>query len=417
MFKERLISSALCAVVLAASVSAQSAGRAAQSATAAPQKIAAPQTAAAITLGPSNLYSWQVVPSIGDQYESIHHPQPVCRKDGSLFKISIFTSYNNAVRVGEITTPADTYQLLSGAGRTLPGKRDDFAAASVVKNSGSGDSTVYIFGGTDLTNELNDVYSYDASGFSSSPVATIPNNNTNTIVGNRSGATAVAANGLIYLFGGRRGNSLLDQVLEFNPNTDTFTILSQTSSQVGYGTMPQALYGARGMAKATTSGVYIYLVGARTTAGGGPGREIYRFNVQTKMMQKVMDAAIPITQQQQPLQLPANIGVPTVTWDPSGNVRIIASIAGASVGTWSGMQAWILNDTYGGQNDGRATLTPAPFYDAVRARNDTGAVKCGDSTYLVGGTYGHGSTLADRSKLVDKLGMQVLKKFVDVKTF
>lgn len=413
MFKERLISSALCAVVLAASVSAQSARPAAQPATAAPQKIASPQTAAAITLGPSSFYSWQVVPSIGDPYESIHHPQPVCRKDGSLLKISIFTSYNNAVRVGEITTPADTYQLLSGAGKTLPGKRDDFAAASVVRNGGSGDSTLYVFGGTDLTNELNDVYSYDSSGFSSSPVATIPNNATNTIVGNRSGATAVSANGLIYLFGGRRGNNLINQVLEFNPNTNAFTILSQTTSQAGYGTMPQALYGARGMAKAAAGGIYIYLVGGRTVAGGGPGREIYRFNVQTKMMKQVMDAANP----SQPLLLPANVGVPTITWDPSGNVRIIAAIAGTSVGTWSDMQAWVLNDTYGGANDGRATLTPSPFNNPARVRNDAGAVKCGDSTYLVGGTYGHGTTLADRSKLVDKLGMPAMKKFVDVKAF
>lgn len=396
MLKQRLISSALCAVVLAASVSAQSARPAASSATAAPQKIAAPQTATAITFGPSSFYSWQVVPSIGDSYESIHHPQPVCRKDGSLFKISVFTSYSNAVRVGEITTPADTYQLLGGAGQTLPGKRDDFAATSVVKSGGSGDSTVYIFGGTDLTNELNDVYSYDSTGFSSAPVATIPNNATNTIVGNRSGAVAVPANGMIYLFGGQRGNTLLNQILEFNPNTNTFGSVSWT--------MPQAFYGARGMAKAVAGGVYIYLVGGRTIAGGGPGREVYRFNVQTKTMNQVMDAANP----SQPLLLPANMGVPTITWDPSGNVRIIAALAGSTVGTWASMQAWILSDI-GGPNDPRATLSPAPFNDPARIRNDAGAVKCGDATYLVGGTYGHGPTLADRSHLVDKLVLPSLK--------
>lgn len=33
-----------------------------------------------------------------------------------------------------------------------------------------------------------------------------------------------------------------------------------------------------------------------------------------------------------------------------------------------------------------------------------GAVKCGASTYLIGGTYGHGTTFQNRGMLVDKLG-------------
>lgn len=407
MKKRKLISSALCLGLLAAHAFAQSARPAAPPAppvsavSAAPSKASAASAAAAasLTIG-LNPYSWQVVPSMTYPYDSIHQPQPVCRKEGSLFKISVFTSYNNAVRVGEITTPADTFQLLGGAAQTLPGRRDDFAATSVIKTGN--DSTVYIFGGANATNELDDVYSYDAAGFSASPVATIPNSAGNTVVGNRSGAVAVPANGMIYLFGGRRGNAVLDQVLEFNPNTNQFTILAAP--------MPQALYNARGMAKAAAGGPYIYLVGGNTVSGGGMSRGIYRFSVTAKTTQQVMDANNP----SQPLLLPPNVGVPTVTWDPSGNVRIIASIAGATVGTWSGMQAWVLNDTYGAANLARATLTPAPFNDPARVRNDAGAVKCGDSTYLIGGTFGHGPTASDRGKLVDKLalpGLKVLKSF------
>jgi hypothetical protein len=392
MTKARLISTVLCMVALTSAAFAQR--QTIRSSSMPTQKTAAP---AAITAIPSiaGLYNWQVVPTIADSYESISQPQPVCRKDGSLFKISIFTSYGNDVRVGEITTPADTYQLLSGGGTSLPGKRLEFAATSVIK-SGDTDSTIYIFGGTDLSNEMNDVYSYNSSGFSNGSIATIPNNPTNTIVGNRAGALAVPANGKIYLFGGRRGSTVLSQVLEFDPTgSNPFTILNAT--------MPQALYGARGMAKAAPNGPYIYLVGGNTVSGGGHSYKVYRFNVSTKTWKTIVDAQNPPND----LELPNTIGIPMITWDPSGNIRIIASVPGSSTGTWTNMQAWVLTDTYTGANDGYAKLTAAPYNDGTRARNDAGAVKCGDSTYLIGGTYGYGGTSASlsRSKLVDKLAI------------
>lgn len=406
MTKARFIATVLSTLLFTAAVFAQS--QTIRSATTSTQKTAAP---AAITAASSisSLYSWQIVPTIADSFESIAMPQPVCRKDGSLFKISIFTSYGNDVRVGEITTPVDTYQLLNGSGKSLPGKRLEFAATSVIK-SGDTDSTIYIFGGTDLTNEMNDVYSYNASGFSNGSIATIPNNPSNTIVGNRAGALAVPANGKIYLFGGRRGSTVLNQVLEFDPNSNTFTILNTTMPQA---TMPQALWGARGMAKAAPLGPYIYLVGGRTTAGGGQDYKIYRFNVITKTWKTIVDAQNPPND----LLLPNNIGIPMITWDPSGNIRIIASAPASSAGTWTNMHAWVLTDTYGGANDGYAKLTAAPYNDGTRARNDAGAVKCGDSTYLIGGTYGYGGTSASlsRSKLVDKLVIPVLIKHNAVK--
>jgi hypothetical protein len=157
------------------------------------------------------------------------------------------------------------------------------------------------------------------------------------------------------------------------------------------------------MTKAVGTNNFIYLVGGKTTAYGAPNNLIYRFDVQTGVTKLVMSLSNPST----PLTIPSGSGYPMITWDPSGNIRIIAASGNGSSGpwTWGNIQAWILNDNYpGSANDGRATLTPAPYNDATRARDMAGAVKCGASTYLVGGTYGHGTTFQNRGLLVDKLG-------------
>ncbi|HEY0546280.1 MAG TPA: kelch repeat-containing protein [Pyrinomonadaceae bacterium] len=356
----------------------------------------------------ASLYNWQVRPNDNDGYFSSNIPQPVCALDGGVFKIFIFSNfdyypsknfnnYSNAVRVGAITTPADTYQFLSnnvtGDKNTLPGARQEFAATSIIKGTDT-EHTIYIFGGKNSSGELGDVYSYTSSaGFTF--VANIPT--FNSTPGARSGAVAVPSKGKIYLFGGQQGNTVLNQVLEFDPVTKIFTLQPP---------MPQAFYGARAMTKAVGTNNYIYLVGGKEISGGGYNNKIYRYDVNTKQMKQIMDLS------GAPLLLPNDTGYPMATWDPSGNVRIIAAGGHNSSGvwTWGNMQAWILTDNYtGGANDGRATLAPAPYNDATRARDMAGAVKCGDATYLIGGTYGHGTTFQNRGLLVDKLGLQLIK--------
>lgn len=345
-----------------------------------------------------SLYTWQVRPNIPDGYYSSDFPQPVCAAVNGVAKIFIFTNFayypshnlqnqSNAVRVGEITTPADTYQLLS---HSLPGSRWEFAATSILK-SGS-DHTIYLFGGRNASGDLDEVYSYTAAaGFQF--VTNIPARLGKA--GARAGAVALPANGKIYLFGGAQGgNTVLNQVLEFDPQLGQFTNKTLT--------MPVAFHGARGMTKAVGTANYIYLVGARTTAYGAPNYLIYRFDAQSGVTDSVKDFNNPNAD----LTVPSGSGYPMITWDPSGNIRIIAASGNGASGpwTWGNIQAWILTDSYSGPNIGRGKLTAAVYNNPARARDMAGVVKCGSSTYLIGGTYGHGPTFQNRGMLVDRLG-------------
>lgn len=435
MTKEKLISSILCLVITSAAF-AQNPKRVAPSTTtiipaptitAGPAKTAAPLPTSALPAVKASLYSWQIRPNDNDGYFSSNIPQPVCATVNGISKIFIFSNfeyypsknfhnYSQSVRVGEITTPADTYQLISNPTSTdphsLPGTRQEFAATSILK-PGDANHTIYIFGGKDSSGEKDEVYSYTpGTGFAF--VTNIPTRN--GIVGARSGAVAVPSKGKIYLFGGQHGgNTVINQVLEFDPQTNQFTTKVLPP-------MPQGFHGARGMTKAVGTDNYIYLVGARTIAYGAPNDMIYRFDVQTGITKPVMDLSNPST----PLKIPGGSGYPMITWDPSGSVRIIAASANGTSGpwTWGNIQAWVLNDNYSttgstNPNDGKATLSAAPYTDATRARDMAGAVKCGNSTYLIGGTYGHGTTFQNRGMLVDRLGEQSYgpTKTIDVKVF
>jgi len=373
-------------------------------------------TASAIS-GISGLYSWQIRPDDNDGYFSSDIPQPVCGMVGGVAKIFVFTNfdfyssinfhnYSNGVRVGEITTPADTYQLLS---HSLPGARQEFAATSVLRPIDS-NHTMYIFGGRNLSGDLDEVYSYTPGtgvGAGFKLVTHIPARNGKA--GARAGAVALPSKGMIYLFGGaQNGNTVLDQVLEFDPATEQFTNKALPP-------MPDAFHGARGMTKAVGVANYIYLVGAKTAAYGAPNDLIYRFDVQNGTTLKVMDQQNP----SQKLRIPIGSGYPMITWDPSGNIRIIAASGNGSSGlwTWGNIQAWILQDDYSSTTTSLATFAPAPYNNSARARDMAGAVKCGSSTYLIGGTYGHGTTFQNRGMLVDRLAASTYGrvKAVDVK--
>lgn len=391
MLKEKIIASVLTLMV-ASSALAQTSRRVVSS-------PAAPAQKSNMVTAPS-LYSWQIRPSVPDGFFSSDFPQPVCAYVNGIPKIFVFTNFayypsqnvqnqSNAVRVGEITTPADTYQLLP---HSLPGSRWEFAATSILK-SGS-DHTIYIFGGKNASGDLDEVYSYTAlGGFQF--VTNIPARLGKA--GARAGAVALPANGMIYLFGGAQGgNTVLNQVLEFDPQIGQFTNKTLT--------MPAAFHGARGMTKAVGTANYIYLVGAKTTPYGAPNSLIYRFNVQTGVTGTVKD----LNNSTADLSIPSGSGYPMITWDPSGNIRIIAASGNGSSGpwTWGNIQAWLLTDSYSGPN-GLGKLTAAPYNNAARARDMAGVVKCGNSTYLVGGTYGHGPTFQNRGMLVDRLSNNI----------
>ncbi|HKV37122.1 MAG TPA: hypothetical protein VJP89_22465 [Pyrinomonadaceae bacterium] len=391
MLKEKIIA-LLLTLVVASSVLAQI-----------PRRAVSPPTTPAqkpnIVTAPS-LYSWQIRPSVVDGYFSSDFPQPVCAYVNGIPKIFIFTNFayypsmnlqnqSSAVRVGEITTPADSYQLMP---HSLPGSRWEFAATSILKSGN--DHTIYIFGGKNASGDLDEVYSYTAAaGFQF--VTNIPARLGKA--GARAGAVALPANGMIYLFGGaQNGNSVLNQVLEFDPQIGQFT--SRTL------TMPAAFHGARGMTKAVGTKNYIYLVGAKTTPYGAPNSLIYRFEPQSGQTDTVKDLNNPSAD----LSIPSGSGYPMITWDPSGNIRIIAASGNGSSGpwTWGNIQAWILTDNYSLPNS-TAKLTAAPYNNAARARDMAGVVKCGSSTYLIGGTYGHGPTFQNRGMLVDRLSNNI----------
>ena len=387
MRKEILIASVLT-LMITLSVLAQTSRRAVSPPTAPTQKT---NMVAALSL-----YSWQVRPNVADGYFSSDIPQPVCAFVNGVPKIFIFTNFtyypsvnlmnqSNAVRVGEITTPADTYQLLP---HNLPGARQEFAATSVLK-PGNNDHTIYIFGGKNASGDLDEVYSYtESAGFQF--VTNIPARLGKA--GARAGAVALPANGMIYLFGGaQNGNSVLNQVLEFDPQQGQFTNKTLT--------MPVGFHGARGMTKAVGTRNYIYLVGARTTPYGAPNSLIYRFDVLNGVTDTVKDLNNPTAD----LSIPGGSGYPMITWDPSGAIRIIAASGSIGPWTWANIQAWVLTDNYSLPNNGRGTLTAAPYNNAARARDMAGAVKCGSSTYLIGGTNGHSPTFQNPGMFVDRL--------------
>lgn len=419
----RCVALCVCLSVLIVSSPAQSPAQSEAAAISAAPKSeaqaisATPKTAASASAAISPvLFSWQVVPNIGDGYESSQFPQPVCAKVGAGFGIYVFTNYSsysgetfstlnshNNIRVGRILTSNDSYQLLPDK---LPGQQwREFAAAGLIK-AGDTDSTIYLFGGRKGTAgvETDEVYSFktNAAGGAFAPVAN-PIKTAYPFWGNRAGALAVPANGKIYLFGGYQGGTVLKQVQEFDTATDTFRILPASSD------MPVGLVNARGMAKMAPGGlVYLYLVGGSTvptTSNAVPNQNIYRFLVPNAAYPNGVWATVKNTAGTADLTVPAGSGAPMTTWDRSGNVRVIAAGGAGPHQTWANMQAWVLTDNYNNApNISRASLSAAPYTNAARARDNGSAVKCGDVTYLIGGTYGKaGSTLQYKGNFIDKL--------------
>lgn len=345
-------------------------------------------------------YNWQARPNIGDSYISTDMPQPVCVIDNGVPKILIFTNYDyyhsqnlynasNAVRVGQITTPIDTYTLKPGS---LPGKRYAFSVASFTPSNSN--STVYLFGGRNNTGDLGDIYAYDPATASFSAVTNTAGA-TLTLPTPRSGVTAVSSGNRIWLFGGHSGSQVLNDVLIFDPVAKTIT----TAPPMSFG-----FYGARAMVKAVGTANHVYFVGAKLVDGGGPSYEIYRYRTVPSggQLLTVKDSQ----SGNAPMQSSAGPATPMVTWDPSGTIRVISAAVGGASGlwTWDRFEAGPLYDTYSNNSsNASATLGSAPYITSARARDMAGAVKCSSSTYIVGGTYGHGVSLQDRSYLLDRL--------------
>lgn len=349
----------------------------------------------------AQIYNWQPRPDIGDSYISKDMPQPVCASVNGVGKILIFSNFDfyksqnlnnmsNAVRVGEITTPADTYVLKPGS---LPGKRYAFAVAS--HTPAGGNSVVYLFGGRNGGGDMADVYAYDPAASTFTPVTDASGGSVD-LPTPRSGVTAVSSGGLIWLFGGLSGNQVLNEVLVFDPVGKTITARPP---------MSKGFHGARAMVKAVGTAHHVYFVGAKLVATGGPTYEIYRYRTIPTIgtLLTVLDGQAGGA----PMQSAAHPASPMVTWDPSGTVRPITAGGYGANGnwTWDRFEAGRLVDSYSnGSSNPTATLSSAPYVTPPRARDMAGAVKCGSFTYLVGGNYGHGSKLQDRSRLLDRLG-------------
>jgi Galactose oxidase, central domain len=361
-----------------------------------------------MALSSLSLYSWKVRPNDPDGFIADYMPQPVAALVNGVAKILIFTNYQfypsqglnnnfNAVRVAEIVTPADTYSL---TGHSLPGKRQDFAVASLANAAGTA-NTIYLFGGRNAGTDFGDIYAY-TPGVGFNPVSL-------SLPTPRSAMTAVPALGKIYLFGGLQGSAIVPDVLAFDPTANTITKIA---------TLAPGFHSARGMTKAVGTKHYIYLVGAKTTAQGGPTYGVWRFDPNPGSQANTIKQLVDKNNPSQKLNVPNAPASPTITWDPSGTIRILAASGFGSQGnkTWGGIDAWILTDQIGGSQDGHAQLAAAPYAAPARARDVFGAVKAGSATYIVGGTYGHGPTFHDRSKLVDRLDSIVEKVDVKIKT-
>jgi hypothetical protein len=336
----------------------------------------------------SIMYNWETRPDVADNYEFLNTPQPVCASDKGVPKVYIISNYDFYASLPGTINNTDTHvAVIDGGGAyamlptTLPGKKWEFSLAAVPGG------LVYLFGGRDGTGEYADVYTYEPGGsFNTTAVAQIPAYG--TVAGNRSGVAASFVGGKIYLFGGRHAGAALKQVLEFDPASNSFTLLPP---------MPVALYGARIMAKAAPAGkVYLYLAGGRAS-GGAIDYRILRFDTSTKVTDIVRNKAVNgvVTD----VSLPAAPAAPAITWDPGGTIRIIAAGAFAN-GNWGNMQAWALTDD---PPNMKASLAAAPYSVPLRARDQIGVAKCDSFTYIVGGTYGHPSNALARARMVDRL--------------
>src|SRR5215217_5520067 len=166
-----------------------------------------------------SLYSWKIRPNDPDGLICDYMPQPVGALVNGVPTILIFTNYpaypsggvssNTAVRVGQIVTPADTYNLTP---HSLPGNRYDFSVATLANASNTA-HTIYLFGGRNAGTDFADIHAYTpgtgaGSGFA--PVAL-------SLPTPRCAVTAVPALGKIYLFGGLQGTNVLNEVLVFDP--------------------------------------------------------------------------------------------------------------------------------------------------------------------------------------------------------
>jgi hypothetical protein len=320
----------------------------------------------------------------------------------------------NRYQLGSSDTLVAMHYQVSGTGvvSSNPGKvlnrpTVNFTAVGADPYPGTDPSVknnVYIFGGgrggIAFTNEF---FQYNASGFinhdntSISPTPTPANSPYrmgNGAISGRAAMGGVPVGGnKIFLFGGHDGASVRTEAYLFDRVSKNWAALAS---------MPLGLQNARTLAAGGATGVsWVYAVGGAGIIGADSlNRKIFRYDLNVDkwiVLQDVNgnDISIPGTDA---LEIASVQGAMLILThgnggaDPAMNVYRFTHPSTVTYGATG-----VLGTGKG------ATLTVTTFNVSARARSGFALLRCSPDTWVIGGSFGHGSSFSNRGAFVEKL--------------
>jgi hypothetical protein len=257
----------------------------------------------------------------------------------------------------------------------------------------------YIFGGNLPSGGSNEFFKYDSSGFSG------PSLMGGGLISGRAGmiGTPVGNNG-IFLFGGYSGAAGSGPVVKesflFDRVSETFTPLEP---------MPIGLQNAKALPSgAPISGgwgvSWVYVVGGSTVTGSqSDNRKIYRYDIAANKWIVLQDGAgndlqIPGTRTMEIASVQGAMLVLTQSEDDGS--MIAYRVTHPSTVTYGPGPSGTLAALGAGKG---ASIATTSYNVPLRARGGFALLRCSPDAWVIGGTYGHGPSFSDRSKVVDKL--------------
>lgn len=316
---------------------------------------------------------------------------------------------NNFYRVVKYQTSASgvTASLIGGALGTgnpfaLPRKYLDATIVGADPFNGTDPALInnsYVFGGYGPAGFSNEYFRFnETQGFRlpSSPYAVVgaaPSTIANDLIvpsGGRAGMAGVPiGNNQIMLVGGYNASGVKSDVYIYNRLSNQWTAKAS---------MPVALKGMRLLASGGNGIVsYVYAVGGSPSAGGqSDNRKIYRYDlVQDKWIviqdANGVDLSIPGSRTVEIASVQGKMAILTQSEDEV-----------AMIGYTFNHPTTVDYSTHTGKG---SVLTSVRFEVPDRARGSFALLRCSPDAWVIGGSYGHGPTFNDRSKLVDKFTM------------
>lgn len=290
------------------------------------------------------------------------------------------------------TATGVTSTSMGGGTHILPGSLNAFSVTSVAPfNSGSGDDTIYMFGGVKPgPTYSNSWYKYKPSGF-------LAGFSTPTAMGSipaRAGIAAVPINATeILLIGGYDASGARSEVYKFDVGTGTFS--------APLAPLPAPLQNAKTIISGTDPDRWIYVVGGDATVNSASNgnRFIYRYSVQSNTWITLKDSA------GNPLQLPttATRGQQLAASSVQGAMLILVQSGFSGPGNGQEMTAFRFTHPTDPATGNGATLTTRVYNVPTRSRDGFGLLRCSPDAWVIGGTNGHGPSFQNRGNYVDKL--------------